>query len=459
MRILYIFVVSNDPRSSAGRQHGLKNRKQRKDGYWAMKEQEQNTKEAIREKVRELCAAAKQAAPAGALASTAQKQEALRAMRRRLLEEENAVLAENKKDLERAQAEGMRTSMQDRLRLTSERIRAMAEALGNLARFPDPVGQGECSVRPNGLLIRRIHVPIGVVAMIYEARPNVTVDAAGLCLMSGNAAVLRGGKEALLSNLALVRCLKTGLTEAGLPDGLLQFIDITDRESASALMEMRGLVDVLIPRGSAGLIRSVTEQAKVPVIETGAGNCHLYVDESADRNMACSVAMNAKAQRPSVCNAIETLLVHRAAAADFLPLLAEEASKIPVELRGCVRTQSIIRCTPATEEDFETEYNDYILAVKVVDSLTEAVAHINRYGTKHSEAIITESMENARLFQNQVDAAAVYVNASTRFTDGEVFGYGAEIGISTQKLHARGPLGLSDLTTVKFLIDGNGQIR
>lgn len=424
-----------------------------------MNERERNDNGTIYEQVKTLCAGAKRAAPAGASASTLQKQEALRAMRRHLLESEGYILSENGKDLSRAKAEGMRVSMQDRLRLTPERLRAMADALENLARFSDPIGQGTYSVRPNGLQIRKVRVPLGVVAMIYEARPNVTVDAAGLCLMSGNAAVLRGGREALLSNLALVRCLKNGLEEAGLPDGLLQFIDITDRESATALMDMRGLVDVLIPRGSAGLIRSVTEQAKVPVIETGAGNCHLYVDESADLNMACSVTMNAKAQRPSVCNAIETLLVHHSAAKSFLPLLEAEASKVPVELRGCSRTQSIIHCTAATEEDFKTEYNDYILAVKVVDSLSEAVAHINRYGTKHSEAIITESMENARYFQNQVDAAAVYVNASTRFTDGEVFGYGAEIGISTQKLHARGPLGLSDLTTVKYLVDGSGQIR
>ncbi|MBQ8576944.1 MAG: glutamate-5-semialdehyde dehydrogenase, partial [Clostridia bacterium] len=365
-------------------------------------------------------------------------------------------------DMSRAAENGVSVPMQDRLRLTDARLSAIADALGKLAALGDPIGAGEVFTRPNGLVIKKVQVPLGTVGMIYEARPNVTADAAGLCIKSGNAAVLRGGKEAIHTNIAMVAALRRGLENAGLPADCVCLITETSRESASALMTMRGNIDVLIPRGGKGLIRSVTENATVPVIETGAGNCHLYVDAGADLDMGLTLTMNAKTQRPSVCNAIETLLVHKEEANAFLPMLKDalEHFHTPVELRGCERTCAILPgITPAAEEDWETEYDDYILAVKIVDSMEEAILHINRYNTKHSETIVTRDLARAAQFQQTVDAACVYVNASTRFTDGEEFGFGAEIGISTQKLHARGPMGLSALTTVKYLINGSGQTR
>ena len=414
------------------------------------------------QQVTTLCTAAKNASAALAASDGRTRNRALLCMKEALLSSSAAILAANEEDMAHAAENGVSLPMQDRLRLNETRLRAIADALGALAALPDPLGGGDVFTRPNGLEIRRIRVPLGVVGMIYEARPNVTADAAGLCIKSGNTAVLRGGKEAICTNRAMVDALRTGLENAGLPADSICLITDTSRESASALMQMRGYIDVLIPRGGKGLIRSVVENATVPVIETGAGNCHLYVDASADPDLAVTLTMNAKTQRPSVCNAIETLLVHTAVADTFLPMLkkALDAFHTPVEIRGCEKTQAILAgCTSASEEDWSTEYDDYILAVKTVDSVEEAITHINRYNTKHSECIVTNDLITAAQFQKTVDAACVYVNASTRFTDGDEFGFGAEIGISTQKLHARGPMGLDALTTVKYLINGCGQCR
>ena len=414
------------------------------------------------DEVAALCTAAKDAAGALAASDGAQRNRALFCMRDALLAHTQDILCANETDMIHAAENGVSVPMQDRLRLNETRLNAIAAALAALAALPDPLGGGTVATCPNGLEIRCIRVPLGCVGMIYEARPNVTADAAGLCIKSGNTAVLRGGKEAIHTNRAMVAALREGLKAAGLAENCICLIENISRDSATALMQMRGLIDVLIPRGGKGLIRSVVENASVPVIETGAGNCHLYVDEGADLDMAVTLTMNAKTQRPSVCNAIETLLVHRAAADAFLPKLKEALDDFhtPVEIRGCARTQAILGdCTAAAEEDWSTEYDDYILAVKVVDSMDEAIAHINRYNTKHSECIVTQNVRRADLFQRTVDAACVYVNASTRFTDGDEFGFGAEIGISTQKLHARGPMGLSALTTVKYLINGDGQCR
>jgi len=329
-----------------------------------------------------------------------------------------------------------------------------------LVGLKDVLGCGDVWTIPNGIEIKRVRVPLGVVAIIYEARPNVTVDAAALCIKTGNAVILRGGKEAVNTNRVFVSLMKEALEANGISPDALGFVDNTSREGASVLMTMRDYIDVLIPRGGAGLIRNVVENAKMPVIETGAGNCHLYVDKDADIDMAVKVASNAKNQRPSVCNAIETLLVHNDKAEEFLPKFAEISEQFGLEIRGCERTMKILdSAKAATEEDYATEYDDYIIAVKVVDGVEEAVSHINKYNTKHSEAIITNNISAAEYFQKTVDAAAVYVNTSTRFTDGNEFGFGAEIGISTQKLHARGPMGLEALTTVKYLVSGNGQIR
>ena len=314
--------------------------------------------------------------------------------------------------------------------------------------------------RPSGITLRRIRVPLGVVGIIYEARPNVTVDSAALCLKTGNAVVLRGGKEAINTNKALVAVIKEALTESGLDEHCVELVTSTSRESANALMSMRGLVDVLIPRGGKGLIKACVENSKVPVIETGAGNCHLFVDDYADLSKAIKIAVNAKCSRPSVCNAVETILVSTCSVEDFLPMLKAEFDKYNVEIRGCERSRAILPdITPATEEDYETEYDDYIVALRVVDGIDEAIEHINKYSTGHSEAIVTEDMDNANRFLSEIDSVAVYVNASTRFTDGGEFGFGAEIGISTQKLHVRGPTGLKALTTEKYLIVGNGAIR
>ena len=414
----------------------------------------------IQAHVESICRAAKEASRGFGSTSTAKKNALLCAMADQLTADCAAILAANAEDLAAAAENGVPTTMLDRLKLDEKRLGGICAALREVAALPDPIGSGEQTIRPNGLIIRHVRAPMGCVAMIYEARPNVTVDAAALCLKTGNAVVLRGGKEAIRSSMALVESMRKALTAHGFSPDLIGLITMTDRAGATALMNMRGLVDVLIPRGGKGLIRAVVENAKVPVIETGAGNCHLFVDESADLDMAIKVAINAKCSRPAVCNAIETMLVHSAVAAEFLPkFLAAVGEKYTLEIRGCERTQAIIPCGAATEEDFDTEYDDFILAVKVVDSLDEAIDHVNRYNTGHSEAIITRSLENAEKFQKYIDAAAVYVNASTRFTDGGEFGFGAEIGISTQKLHARGPMGLDALTTRKYLIKGEGQIR
>ncbi len=406
----------------------------------------------------ELCMQSRTAIPTLQASTGKQRNDALLAMADRLLQDTNEILDANRLDLENAQQNGVPRQMIDRLTLTEGRLAGIADAIRQVAALPDPLGLGEEWVRPNGLVIRRRSVPIGLVAMIYEARPNVTADAAALAVKSGNCVVLRGGKEAFHTNCAMVRSLQSALSAAGLPKECVVMPEDTSRETATALMKLRGVVDLLIPRGGKSLIRSVVENASVPVIETGAGNCHVYVDDSADFDTALSIADNAKRQRPSVCNAAEGLLVHRDIAGTFLPMLCARLDD--VEIRGCAETCAILpRCTPATEEDFYTEYNDLILHVKVVGDVEEAIAWINKHNTGHSEAIVTQSIAHAERFTAGIDAAAVYVNASTRFTDGGEFGYGAEIGISTQKMHARAPMGLSALTTVKYVVEGNGQIR
>lgn len=415
-----------------------------------------------KEKVISVCSAAKEASRSFSALRSAKKNEILSAIASALEDHADKILSANKQDLDDAEANGVPSHMLDRLMLNEKRISDISDALRKLVSLRDPVGSGEVFTTPNGLEIASERVPLGVVAIIYEARPNVTVDAAALCLKTGNTVVLRGGREAVNTNLALVNIMKNAIESCNCCSDVLGFIEPGEgHESANALMEARGLVDVLIPRGSKRLIDAVVKNAKVPVIETGAGNCHLYVDESADIDMAIKVAINAKCSRPAVCNAIETMLVHSAVAEEFLPRFRAAANeKYSLELRGCEKTRKILGdISAADESDFETEYDDYILAVKVVDSLEEAVTHINKYNTGHSEAIITNDERNAEYFRRFVDAAAVYVNASTRFTDGGEFGFGAEIGISTQKLHARGPMGLDALTTKKYLIRGEGQIR
>ncbi|MBE6547977.1 MAG: glutamate-5-semialdehyde dehydrogenase [Ruminococcaceae bacterium] len=414
------------------------------------------------QKVQQICTEAKTASVKFAILNTKEKNKILDAIAKKLTENIQSILLANKADLDAAEENGVPAPMLDRLMLNEARINDICDSLYALIKLRDPVGSGEVFTTEGGLEICCEKVPLGVVAIIYEARPNVTVDAAALCLKTGNAVVLRGGREAVNTNLELIRIMKSAIEECGSDPAILGFIEPgAGHESANALMSMRGLVDVLIPRGSKRLIRAVVDNAKVPVIETGAGNCHLYVDDTADIDMAVKVAINAKCSRPAVCNAIETLLVHSSVVADFLPEFVKAVSdKYSLEIRGCERTRKILPCAKVvTEEDFETEYDDFILAVKVVDSIDEAIEHINKYNTGHSEAIITNSADNANKFRKLIDAAAVYVNASTRFTDGGEFGFGAEIGISTQKLHARGPMGLDALTTQKYLINGNGQVR
>lgn len=414
----------------------------------------------LREEITMLCNNAKGAAAMLALADTETKNRVLSRLAQILKENTERLILANREDLEEARENGVSNAMQDRLSLTPTRIEGICNSLESLIRLEDPVGKGENWTRPSGLTISRVRVPLGVVAMIYEARPNVTIDSAALCLKTGNAVILRGGKEAIHTNMALVSCIKQALNDCDLDPHAVELIESTDRESAQILMTMRGYVDVLIPRGGKGLIRSVVENATVPVIETGAGNCHLFVDEHADLDMALKIAVNAKCSRPSVCNAVETILVHASVAAKFLPMLNEKLQEFAVEIRGCAKTRVLIpTATEATEEDYSTEYNDYIVTVKVVDGLSEAIRHINRYSTGHSEAIVTENEVNAERFLREINSAAVYVNASTRFTDGGEFGFGAEIGISTQKLHVRGPMGLPALTTEKYLIRGNGAVR
>ena len=395
-----------------------------------------------------------------ALMSTQEKNDILLAMADGLEQSENDILEKNALDMKNARANGMTEAMQDRLALNHERIAGMADGLRSVAALADPVGEiVSGSTLPNGLQILKKRVPMGVIGIIYESRPNVTADAMGLCLKTGNAVMLKGGKEAIHSNMAIARAVIAAGVKAGLPEGAVFMVEDTTRAAAEHMMKMNGYIDVLIPRGGTGLIQSVVKNASVPVIETGTGNCHVYVDEWAEQQMAIDIVINGKTSRPSVCNAVESILVHSAIADEFLPAMLGALMEAGVEVRGCERTQAYEGVKPATEEDYGTEFLDYIVSVKVVDSVEEAIEHINKYGTGHSECIVTALHKNAKLFQNGVDAAAVYVNASTRFTDGGEFGMGAEIGISTQKLHARGPMGLTELTTVKYLIDGDGQIR
>lgn len=405
--------------------------------------------------------AAKQAAAKLAVTSTAVKNAALLAMAAALEAQQSEILAANERDMTAAAAKGMKSSMLDRLKLTAERISGMADGLRQVAGLADPVGNViDGKTLPNGLHITKIRVPLGVIGIIYEARPNVTADAAGLCLKSGNAVILKGGSEAMESNKTVAAILAQAAEGAGIPAGSIQFIDTSDRQAVQDLIHMNGLVDVVIPRGGAGLIQAVVRNASVPVIETGAGVCHTYVDKDANVEMAMKIAFNAKVQRPSVCNAMETLLVHKDIADKFLPMMLMMYNSSAVEIRGDKAVQEYSgQVHPVTEEDWSTEYGDLRLSVKIVDSIEEAMAHIAKYGTGHSECIVTDNYQAAQLFQYTVDAAAVYVNASTRFTDGNEFGFGAEIGISTQKLHARGPMALPELTSTKYLINGNGQVR
>ena len=397
-----------------------------------------------------------------AVAGTAQKNRALEAMARALKERESAILAENQKDLAAARESGMKASLLDRLALSPQRIDGIVEGVRQVAALPDPIGcVTRMEKRPNGLVIGKRRVPLGVIGIIYEARPNVTVDAAALCLKSGNAVILRGGKEAFRSNKAFVAVMRDALEAAGLPRDCVARVEDPRRASAQELMGLTGYLDVLIPRGGAGLIRTVVENARVPVIETGVGVCHVYVDGEADLDMGARVIYNAKTSRPSVCNAAECLLVHAQAAEAFLPKAKALLDQKNVELRGCPRTCAILGdgVQPACEADWDTEFGDYILAVKVVEDAGEAIDFINAHGSGHSEAIVTNNYFTAQRFLDQVDAAAVYVNASTRFTDGFEFGLGAEIGISTQKMHARGPMGLEELTSSKYIVYGTGQVR
>lgn len=405
--------------------------------------------------------AAKEASRKLANCGTSLKNTALLSMAAALEAAQNEILAANAMDMGAAALKGMKSSMLDRLKLTPERIAGMADGLRQVASLPDPIGDVlSGKTLPNGLRITKVRVPLGVIGIIYEARPNVTADAIGLCLKSGNAVILKGGSEAMESNKTIARILATTAEAQGIPAGSIQFVDTADRQAVNDLIHMNGLVDVVIPRGGAGLIQAVVRNASVPVIETGAGVCHTYVDKNADVEMAVRIAYNAKVQRPSVCNAMETLLVHKDIADKFIPAMLAEYAKANVEIRGDERVQGYASdVVAATEEDWALEYGDLRLSMKVVDSLEEAMAHIARFSTGHSECIVTNDYAAAQTFQMTVDAAAVYVNASTRFTDGNEFGFGAEIGISTQKLHARGPMALPELTSTKYLIRGNGQVR
>ena len=393
--------------------------------------------------------------------STTRKNEALESMAKKLLEKSDYIINANKKDLEEAKLKGMSESMLDRLSLNEDRIKGMADGLRDIINLNDPVGEvlGMWN-RPNGLQIGQKRVPIGVIGIIYEARPNVTCDAAGLCLKTGNAVILRGGKEAINSNIAIIETLREGLKEANIPEDAVQLIYDTRREIATEMMRLNDYIDVLIPRGGAGLIKAVVQNATVPVIETGTGNCHIYIDSECDINMAKDIVVNAKTSRPSVCNAAESLVIHEAIANEALPVIANALKEKGVILKGDKKSIEIVDyIEEATEEDYYTEFLDYIMSVKIVKDIDEAISHINKHNTGHSEAIVTKNYDSSQKFLQRVDAAAVYVNASTRFTDGAEFGFGAEIGISTQKLHARGPMGLKELTTTKYIIFGNGQIR
>ena len=408
-----------------------------------------------------LAGLAKKASIDAAKLGTEAKNRGLLAVADELLAQQEAILEENKKDVEAAQAKGTKQSLIDRLALSEKRIADMAEGLRQIAALDDPIGEVlYMKTRPNGLRIGQKRVPLGVVGIIYESRPNVTADAFGLCFKTGNASILRGGSDAIHSNQAIVRAVKAGLRKEKLSQDLILLVEDTSRDVVNEMMKMHGWIDVLIPRGGAGLIANVVQNSTVPVIETGTGNCHIYVDASADLTMAADIVENAKTQRMGVYNACESLVIHSAAAPDVLPRIVSKLKAHDVEIRGDERACAISpEVVPASEEDWGTEYLDAIISVKIVDSIDEAIAHINKYNTGHSESIITKDYSNALKFQDEIDAAAVYVNASTRFTDGFEFGFGAEIGISTQKLHARGPMGLEALTTTKYIIFGNGQIR
>lgn len=395
------------------------------------------------------------------IASTTEKNKALELMASALLNNKQEIINENKKDLDIAIEKGTSKAMLDRLSLNEDRIEGMAKGLMDLIYLDDPIGEViEMWKRPNGIQIGKQRVPMGVIGIIYEARPNVTCDAAGLCLKTGNAVILRGGSEAINSNKAIVKILRKALKESDLPQDSIQLVEDTSRETATKMMKLNEYIDVLIPRGGSGLIQAVVKNATVPVIETGVGNCHIYVDEVCDFEMAKNIIVNAKTSRPAVCNAAEKMLINEKIAKDFLPIICEALKEKEVEIRGDEKVKAIIEeVSCATEEDWRKEYLDYIIGAKVVKDVNEAITHINKYGSGHSEAIITDSYKNSQKFLNKVNAAAVYVNASTRFTDGGEFGFGAEIGISTQKLHARGPMGLKELTTIKYIIYGNGQTR
>ncbi|GEK91281.1 glutamate-5-semialdehyde dehydrogenase [Alkalibacterium kapii] len=409
----------------------------------------------------ELGKKAKQAERYLAQASTTAKNEALLLMAEGLLDDKTAILEANHKDLEQAEVNNTSESLMDRLTLTTERVEAMAQGLKDIAKLPDPIGLVESMwTNEAGLKIGKQSVPLGVIGIIYEARPNVTSDAAGLCFKSGNAVILRGGKDAFHSNLAVVSSLQKALSACDLPETAIQLVEDTSRHSANEMMTLNRYLDVLVPRGGAGLIKAVVENATVPVIETGTGNCHVYIDQSAQLEMAKDIIVNAKTDRPSVCNAAETLLIHKDVAEEFLPEIEDALNKWDVVLHADDKAQKHLNDSlPASEKDWEKEYLDYELAVKVVDSLDEAITHINKYSTGHSEAIVTNDYFSGQRFHKEVNSAAVYVNASTRFTDGFAFGFGAEIGISTQKLHARGPMGLPELTSSKYIVFGEGQIR
>lgn len=412
------------------------------------------------EYIEDICKRSKKASLSLAVTSGKERNDALLRIAEDILKSKQEIIEANAIDIENARANGISEALIDRLTLNDSRIEGISEAISKIASLDDPIGSGEIFTRPNGLEIQKTKVPLGVVAMIYEARPNVTPDAASLCLKSGNSVILRGGKEAINSNKCIVGIMRNALCDIGFDPNSVILIENTTRESASVLMSMRGYVDVLIPRGGKGLIRNVVENAKVPIIETGAGNCHLYVDESADIDMAIDVAINAKCSRPSVCNAIETILVHKSVAERFLKRFFDETRKYDLKFCACPQGCEILpEADLATDEDFDTEYDDYIVSCKVVSSVYEATEHIRKYSTGHSEAIITENARNAEYFTRSIDSCAVYVNASTRFTDGGEFGFGAEIGISTQKLHVRGPMGLDALTTIKYVIKGDGQTR
>ncbi len=415
----------------------------------------------IREELISQADAAKKAARKLAKAGTNEKNRALNLIADKLLERQDEILEINEKDMQKGRNNNLSRALLDRLKLTEARIKGMAQGLREVAAQEDPIGEvPQMWKRPNGLQIGKIRVPLGVIGIIYEARPNVTVDVAGLCLKSGNTVILRGGSNAFNSNKILTNIIQDGLREAGLPKEAVQLIATTDRKAVDILFTLNDYLDVLIPRGGAALIQKVVNESKVPVIETGVGNCHVYVNKDADLTKAKKIVFNAKYSRPAVCNAAESLLVDQEIAEEFLPEMARIFAESDVELRGCEKTQKIVpKVKKATEEDYAAEYLDYIMSVKVVADYEEAVEHIYQYGTKHSEAIVTENYTTARAFLDDIDAAAVYVNASTRFTDGGQFGLGAETGISTQKLHARGPMGLKELTTTKYIIMGDGQIR